>query len=58
MSSEKQPVRETEAGILSEVKLNEVAGGIIAVLPQKAQMGDGSVRPTSPVAEKALIGLL
>jgi len=57
MSKTKQQIRETETDALSEVELNEVTGGIIAVLQQRA-MGDGSVRPTSPVADKALIGLL
>ena len=57
MTRAKQQIRETETDALSEVELNEVTGGIIAVLQQRA-MGDGSVRPTSPVADKALIGLL
>ena len=51
-----QPVRETEANELSETELNEVVGGIIAVMPQRA-MCDGSVKPVAP-SQSALIGLL
>jgi bacteriocin-like protein len=49
-------IRETETSELSETELKEVTGGIIAVAQQK--LCDGSVRPASPAAEKALIGLL
>jgi hypothetical protein len=57
MSSSKQRISETETSQLSEAELSQVSAGIIAVMPQKAQMCDGSVRP-APQAEKALIGLL
>ena len=58
MTRAKQQTRETKTQELSQPELTEVTGGIIAVLPQKAQMGDGSVRPVTPQAEKGLIGLL
>ena len=58
MSRAKQQISETETNVLSEAELSEVSAGIIAVMPQKAQMGDGSVRPVAPQAEKGLIGLL
>jgi len=57
MTRTNQQIRETETSELSEVELNEVTGGIIAVLQQRA-MGDGSVKPVSPQAANALIGLL
>lgn len=57
MTKSKQ-IRETESVELSETELNEVTGGIIAVLQQKAQMGDGSVRPAAVPTQNALIGLL
>jgi bacteriocin-like protein len=55
MTKSKQQIREIESTELSETELNEVTGGIIAVLQQK--MCDGSVRPAAP-AQNALIGLL
>ena len=64
MSRAKQQISETETetktktNVLSEAELSQVSAGIIAVMPQKAQMGDGSVRPVTPQAEKGLIGLL
>jgi hypothetical protein len=57
MTRQKQQIRETESRELSEVELNEAAGGIIAVLQPKAQLCDGSVRPATLQAEKGLIGL-
>jgi hypothetical protein len=54
MTKSKQ-IRETETVELSETELNEVTGGIIAVLQQK--LCDGSVRPAA-APQKALIGLL
>ena len=58
MTRSKQPTNQTETEKLSETELNQVSGGIIAVMPQKTRaMGDGSVQP-APVAEKTLIGLL
>jgi hypothetical protein len=55
MTRAQQQIRETETSELSEVELNEVTGGIIAVLQQK--LCDGSVRPVAP-SQNALIGLL
>jgi hypothetical protein len=57
MARAKQQIRETETNELSEAELSQVSAGIIAVLQQKAQMGDGSVRPVAP-SQNALIGLL
>ncbi len=57
MTGSKQPKTETQSQELSQPELSEVAGGIIAVLPQTVQnkaiiavkpqqvMGDGSVKP-------------
>jgi hypothetical protein len=57
MTRAKQQSRETKTQELSQPELNEVTGGIIAVLPQNAQnkaiiavkpqqvTGDGSVKP-------------
>ena len=58
MTRAKQPIRETETNQLTEAELSQVSAGIIAILPQKSQLGDGSVRPVAAPAEKALIGLL
>ena len=55
MTTLKQIV-ETETSELSEEALSQVTAGIIAVMPQKAQMCDGSVQP-APQAQRALIGL-
>jgi hypothetical protein len=57
MSRAKQQIRENDTSALSEAELSQVSAGIIAVLPQKAQMCDGSVRPVAAPAEKPLIGL-
>ena len=57
MTRQNQSLSETETNELTEAELEQVSAGIIAVLQQKAQMGDGSVRPVSPTAN-ALIGLL
>ena len=56
MTRAKQQIRETETNELSEAELDQVSAGIIAVLQPK--LCDGSVRPATPQAEKALIGLL
>jgi bacteriocin-like protein len=53
MTRSKQQIRETETRELSETELNEVTGGIIAVLQQKSIIAvapqrvlcDGSVKP-------------
>ena len=53
MTRQKQQIRETESRELSETELNEVTGGIIAVLQQKSIIAvapqralcDGSVKP-------------
>ena len=58
MAASKQQNRKTETGALSETDLDQVTGGIIAVLRQSAQMCDGSVRPVAPQSANALIGLL
>jgi bacteriocin-like protein len=55
MTRAQQQIRETETRELSETELDEVTGGIIAVLQQK--LCDGSVRPAAP-SQNALIGLL
>jgi hypothetical protein len=57
MARAKQQIRENETIELSEAELSQVSAGIIAVLQQKAQMCDGSVRPAAP-SQNALIGLL
>jgi hypothetical protein len=57
MARAKQQIRETETNELSEAELSQVSAGIIAVLQQKAQMCDGSVRPVA-ASQNALIGLL
>lgn len=57
MTEAKHQVREVETKALSEAALDEVNGGIIAVLQPKAQMGDGSVQP-APQNFGILIGLL
>ena len=56
MTSSKQQKAETETNELSEQSLNQVQGGIIAVMPQRA-IGDGSVKPAAPT-QNPLIGLL
>jgi bacteriocin-like protein len=58
MTRAKQQKTETQTKELSEEQLRQVQGGIIAIMPQRAVMGDGSVKPAAPQAEKALIGLL
>lgn len=58
MARVKQQIRENEVSALSEAELSQVSAGIIAVLPQKAQMCDGSVRPVAPQAAKPLVGSL
>jgi hypothetical protein len=57
MSRSKQQIRENETSELSEAELSQVSAGIIAVLQQKSQLCDGSVRPVAP-SQNALIGLL
>jgi bacteriocin-like protein len=58
MAVSKQQNRETKTVELSEAELSQVSGGIIAVLQQNAQMGDGSVRPVARQTQNGLIGLL
>ena len=55
MTRAQQQIRETEAQALSEMELEKVVGGIIAVRQEK--LCDGSVRPVAPV-QNGLIGLL
>jgi len=57
MTASKQQNTKTETNELPEAALSQVSGGIIAVLQQKAQMCDGSVRPVTPQNQKVLIGL-
>ena len=46
MTVSKQKKNETKTAELSQAELSQVSGGIIAVLRQGAQMGDGSVVPS------------
>jgi bacteriocin-like protein len=53
----KQQDRKTETTELTETELNQVAGGIIAVLQQNPQMGDGSVRPVAAQSQHSTFGI-
>jgi hypothetical protein len=57
MTASKQQKNETKTAELSEAELRQVSGGIIAVLQQKSQMCDGSVRPVAPQAEHGIIAV-
>jgi hypothetical protein len=57
MTASKQQKNETKTLELSQAQLSQVSGGIIAVLQQKSQMCDGSVKPVAPQAERSIIAV-